>query len=324
MSRRRYVAGRLAQSLTTLFVVISFNFWLFRLLPGNFTQLIAKAGVLDPAAVQSLKQTFGLDKSAGEQYVLYLKNFVTLDWGISYVSREPVIHLVVQALANTILLITAAFILTTVVGVVLGVVAGTHAGRLADSSIVTSSLALWSMPTFWLGLILVFVFSSWAGGLPVAGMQTFGASYNNVLEAVADIAAHLILPTATLVVGSIAQYTLIMRNSLVNVLEEDYVTTARAKGLPRRRILWGHAVPNALLPTFTLTWLNIGIFLSTTIQVEVVFSWPGLGSLIYASVNQRDYPVLEVAFLMIAVVVIVANLLNDLLYPLLDPRIKRA
>jgi peptide/nickel transport system permease protein len=229
---------------------------------------------------------------------------------------------VLEALVNTIVLITVAYFLTVLAGVVLGVFAGRRAGTLADSAIVTSSLALWSMPTFWLGLVLVFVFSVWLGGLPVAGMVTYDAGYSG-LDHVLDVGWHLILPTVTLVVGSIAQYALIMRNSLVGVLDEDYVTTARAKGLRPRRVLWNHAVPNALLPTFTLSWLNIGIFLSTTLQVEVVFSWPGLGLLIFQSVNQRDYPVLEVAFLAIAAVVIVANLLNDLLYPLLDPRIVR-
>ena len=323
MTTARRFSNRISQTVLTLFIVVTFNFWLFRLLPGNFTQLLSRAGALDPAAVASLKQSFGLDKSPVEQYVLYIKNLVTFNWGTSYVSHQPVFQMVFQALVNTIVLITVAYILTVIIGVALGVFAGRRAGRLADSVTVTTSLALWSVPTFWLGLVLVFIFSVWFVGLPVSGMTTYAATYSTPFDQVVDIGLHLILPTITLVISSIAQYTLIMRNSLVTVLDEDYVTTARAKGLSSRRVLWRHAVPNALLPTFTLTWLNIGIFLSTTLQVEVVFSWPGLGSLIFQSVNQRDYPVLEVSFLTIAVVVIAANLLNDLLYPLLDPRIAR-
>jgi peptide/nickel transport system permease protein len=307
----------------TFFVVVTFNFWLFRVLPGNFTLLMARAGTLDPAAAENLKRSFGLDKSPLEQYALYLKNLVTLNWGTSYITGEPVLPQVLQAVMNTILLITVAYVLTILVGVLLGVMAGSHAGRGADSWIVTLSLALWSMPTFWLGLLLILLFSVWIGGLPLAGMETYGVTYTNGFDHSADVGMHLILPTLTLVVGSIAQYTLIMRNSLISVVDEDYVTTAKAKGLSASRVLWVHVVPNSLLPTFTLTWLNIGILLSATIQVETVFSWPGLGSLIYQSVNQRDYPVLELAFLTIAVVVIVANLLNDLLYPLMDPRIRR-
>lgn len=319
----RYLALRLTRALVTLFAVITFNFWLFRLLPGDYAQLILRAGIFNPPAIATLRQSLGLNLSLPAQYVRYIKDVVTFQWGTSYVAHEPVAQLVGPALVNTVILIAVAAILTVVIGVVIGVIAGAHAGRLRDSLIVGGSLALWSMPTFWLGIILVFIFSVWLGGLPVAGMTTYGATYANGLAYVGDVAVHLILPTVTLVIGGIAQYMLIMRNSLVGVLREDYITTARAKGLSARRVLWRHAVPNALLPTFTLTWLNIGIFLSTTLQVEIVFSWPGLGSLIYHSVTERDYPVLEIAFLMIAVVVIIANTLSDILYPLLDPRVRR-
>ena len=276
--------------------------------------------MLDPGAVAALQKQDGLDRGLVVQYALYLKNLVLFNWGTSFVSHQAVDHVVGQALVNTIILISVAYVLTLVIGALLGVEAGKRPGRKMDTAIVTSSLALWSVPTFWLGLLLVYAFSVGVGGLPVSGMVTYGATYGT-LDHIFDVGRHLVLPTVALVVGSIAQYTLILRNCLAGALHEDYVTTARAKGLSARRVLWGHAVRNALLPTFTLTWLSIGVFLSTTLQVEVVFSWPGLGSAIYNAVNDRDYPVLQVAFLAIAVVVIIANLLNDLLYPLLDPRI---
>lgn len=318
----RYLLRRLLRAALTLLVVATFDFWLFRLLPGNYAQLILRAGIFNPPALATLNHQLGLDQSLPVQYVHYLANIFTLDWGTSFVTHQAVASLVIQALGNTLILITLAYVLTLIIGVVLGVLAGGKPGGARDSIIVTTSLALWSMPTFWLGLVLVYVFSVWIGGLPVAGMTTIGTSYTGV-QLIGDVGIHLILPTVTLVIGAVAQYALIMRNSLVGAMQEDYVTTARAKGLSGSRVLWRHAVPNAVLPTFTLTWLNIGIFLSTTLQVEIVFSWPGLGLLMYQSVNQRDYPVLQFAFLTIAAIVIVANMLSDVCYPFLDPRIRR-
>lgn len=322
MQRARYSTTRIAQALGTVFVIITFNFWLFRVLPGNFTQLIARAGGADPSAVAQIEKLDGLDQSLPEQYAIYLRDLVTLRWGTSYVSHEPVFGLVTRALLNTLILVSVAYLVTVFLGVVLGATAGARAGRFRDMLAVGVSLGLWSVPTFWLGLILILVFSVWWGGLPVAGMQTLGAQYG-VLPGVLDVARHLVLPTAALVAGGVATYVLNMRNSLVGVLSEDYVATARAKGLSPARVLWRHAVPNAILPTFTLAWVNLGIFISSTVQVEVVFSWPGLGSLIYQSVQNLDYPVLQFAFLTVAVSVVLANLLNDLLYPLLDPRMVR-
>jgi peptide/nickel transport system permease protein len=321
VSRTRYAAARLAQTALTIFVVASFNFWLFRILPGNYTQLIGRAQAVDPSVLAAMKKEFGLEGSLGLQYVLYLKNLVTLHWGFSYGSRLPVTDIVGTALKNTVILIGVAYVVMVVLGILLGVLAGARRGTRTDTTILTGSLALWSLPTFWFGLFLILIFSVYIGGLPVAGMSTFGADYD-VFGRIWDTIRHLVLPTITIALGGIAQFVLIMRNSLVDVLDEDYVTTARAKGLKPRRVLWRHAVPNAFLPTFTLTSLNLGILLAGTIQVETVFSWPGIGQLIYNSVTQRDYPVLEISFLVIAFVVIVANLVTDVLYVRLDPRIE--
>ena len=321
MSRARYIGRQAARSAVTLFVVVTFNFWLFRILPGSYTQLITRAGSLDPAATKALKRSFGLDHSLIDQYFIYLKHLVTFNWGVSFVSREPVASIVGDALLNTLILITPAFFLMVFLGIGLGVIAGSKRDSHTDTSIVTASLALWSLPTFWFGLMLILLFSGTIGVLPVAGLQTYGATYATPFDKMYDVGLHLLLPTITLALGSIAQFVLIMRNSLGEVLDEDYMTTARAKGLGRRRIIWGHGVPNAFLPTFTLTALNLGILLSTTIQVETVFSWPGIGLLIYTSVTERDYPVLEASFLVIGVVVIFANFVADIVYSRLDPRI---
>jgi peptide/nickel transport system permease protein len=256
------------------------------------------------------------------QYLLYLKNLVTLNWGYSFTSRLPVTQLVGTALVNTLILVTAAYVLIVIFGILFGVIAGNKRGTRVDTAIVTTSLGLWSLPTFWFGLLLLLVFSVWSGGLPVAGMETFGATYATPFDKVYDIFLHLILPTVTIALGSIAQFVLVMRSSLVEISGEQFIVTARAKGLIPRRILWRHAVPNAFLPTFTLTALYLGILLSGTVQVEAVFSWPGIGYLLYNSVSTRDYPVLEFAFLVLAWFVVIANLLADLTYGRLDPRVR--
>jgi peptide/nickel transport system permease protein len=318
----RYVVRRILRVIVTLFVVVTFNFWLFHLLPGNYAQLAGRSGALDPSAVAALKRSYGIDKSKWEQYTIYLKKLVTFDWGTSYSSHEPVGTLVWQAFLDSLILVVPALILMLLAGVFFGVVAGWRRGTKTDTTIVMTSLGLWSLPTFWFGMMLVLTFSVWIGGLPVAGMDTYGAYYPSIFDHAYDVTTHLLLPTLTIALVSVGQFVLIMRNSLADVQDADYMVTARAKGIRPRRLLWSHAVPNAMLPTYTLAALNLGILISTTIQVETVFSWPGLGLLIYNAVNNRDYPVLEVAFLVIAVVVIMCNLIADLTYGLIDPRIE--
>jgi len=318
---RRYVLTRVGQALLTIFVVASFNFFLFRILPGNPLRLIAREGRLNAETVETLRQSFGLDQSLFEQYLIYLKNLVTFSLGFSYVSRRPVEAVIGETLGNTLILTAAGALLIIVGGILLGVVAGSRRGSRTDASIVTASLALWSLPTFWVGLMLILFFSIWIKAFPISGIHTPGALDSSILGNWADIAHHTVLPAITLALVSIGQVTMVMRASLAEVLDEDFVVTARAKGLKPRRVLWRHAVPNAFLPTFTLTTLYIGLLMAGAIQVETVFSWPGIGRLMYTSVLARDYPVLEGAFLVIAVIVIVSNLVTDLVYTRLDPRI---
>jgi peptide/nickel transport system permease protein len=318
---RSFVAHRIGLAALSLFIIATLNFWMFRILPGDPVAMIAREGALSESTAASLRAEFGLDKSLFHQYILYLKNVVTMDWGYSFTSRAPVTEVVGNALVNTLILVGAAYVLIVVFGILLGVLAGARRGSRVDSTIVTVSLGLWSLPTFWLGLVLILIFSVWIGGLPVAGMETYGAEYATPFDRAVDIGQHLILPTVTIALGSIAQFVLIMRASLVQVSRDAYMTTARAKGLSARRVLWRHGVPNAFLPTFTLTTLYLGILLAGTVQVEAVFSWPGIGGLIYNSVSTRDYPVLQFGFLVLAAFVVLANLLADLTYSKLDPRV---
>ena len=307
--------------LASIFAIVTFNFFLFHVIPGDPLRLIARSQHLTPEAVAHLRQVYGLDGSLLEQYVVYLNNLVHGDLGYSFSLQENVSDIVGRALVNTLLLLTCSTIIVVVVGVAIGVFAGSRHGKKSDSTTVVTSLVFWSLPTFWVGMLLVFIFGVWIGGLPISGITTPNAVYPNIFGVVSDVARHLILPPLTLALVDIAFFIIITRTSLVEVMGEDYMLTARGKGLPRRRLVWGHGVRNALLPVVTASVLYISALVAGAIQVEVVFSWPGIGLLTYNSVLSRDYPVLEACFLIISVAVLVANFCADVVYRRLDPRV---
>jgi peptide/nickel transport system permease protein len=318
----RYVARKVASLFVTLYVTVSFNFLLFHVLPGSPIQLLARSGHYDAAARAQLVKLFGLNRSLFDQYVIYLRDMVHGDLGFSYVYRKPVATVLGGAIGNTVLLVGTATLVTVVVGVWLGVMAASRAHTLTDATITVGSLALWSMPDFFTGMILIFVCGVWTHILPISGLVTPGlvtGTWGHLL----DVARHLVLPALTLALVNAAEFSLISRNTLVDVTVEDYMLTARAKGLSRRVIIWRHALRNAMLPIVTATALYVGMILGGAIQVETVFSWPGMGLLIYNSVVQRDYPVLEGSFLIFAIAVIATNFISDLLYRVLDPRVRR-
>jgi peptide/nickel transport system permease protein len=322
--RLPYLGRKLLQLLLTLLAVVAFNFLLFRVLPGDPVQLYARSGHLTPEAAAQLRRVFGLDKPVVEQFGIYLKDLAHGDLGFSLTYRRPVADIVVQRLVNTILLVGAATVLVVGLGVVLGVVSASRRGSRTDSATVFGSLILWSMPTFWVGLLLVFAFGVWWKLLPITGISTAGATYSTPLGAPLDVARHLVLPTITLALVDIGQFVLITRSSLIDVMTEDYILTAKAKGMPRNRVVWRHGMRNAMLPVVTASVLYIGLVVGGAIQVETVFSWPGMGELTYDAVLRRDYPVLEACFLLFAVTVIVANFMSDLAYRWLDPRVREA
>ncbi|MHB1906713.1 MAG: ABC transporter permease [Acidimicrobiales bacterium] len=318
----RYLGRKVATLALTLYVTVSFNFLLFHVLPGNPVQMLARSGHFSPAARAELIRLFGLNHPVLVQYLIYLKNMLHGNLGFSYVYREPVTTVMGGAIGNTLVLVGTATLVTIIVGVVVGVIAASRAHSLTDASITVGSLALWSMPDFFTGMILIFLFGVWTHALPVSGIVTSGVT-EGLWAHTLDVGRHLILPALTLVLVNAAEFSLITRNTLVDVLVEDYVVTARAKGLSRRRVVWGHALRNAMLPVMTATGLYVGMILGGAIQVETVFSWPGMGLLIYNSVEQRDYPVLEGCFFLFAIAVIATNFISDLLYHLLDARVRR-
>jgi peptide/nickel transport system permease protein len=332
----RYLLAKAGWALLTIFVVVTFNFLLFRVLPGD----PAKAGVrdprLNPASIAALTERFGLDKPVllnfeegaesplDSQYFAYLGALSRGDLGTSYAFRDqPVIDLLGRALVNTIWLVLPAQLLAILFGTVLGLLAAWRRGTGLDVVSLIFSLFMWSLPTFFLAIILLVAGATYLD-LPTSGRLTIGASYASFVDELWDILRHLAMPTLAFTLVLLGEYMLIMRSSVLDVFSEDYILTAKAKGLSTFRIIRDHAMRNAMLPMVTLIALNLAFTVSGAIQVEQVFSWPGIGNLTVDAVAQRDYPVLQGAFLIIAVAVVIANLVADLVYGWLDPRVTHA
>lgn len=339
LSRYRFLLKKIAWSVFTIFFVLILNFFLFRVLPGD----PARAGVKDPRmkkeAVEAIRVRFGLDKPVincfqslnpielgdcavnpfDTQFFIYLRNLTRGEFGISFHTNRPVSDVLLERLWNTILLIGAGQILSIIVGIAFGVFAAWKARTTIDYSALITGLVAWSLPTFWLGIILLFWGSN--NGFPIGGKATPGTSSYPFLYQAGDVFKHMLLPTLTYTIVFMGEYMLVMRSSLLDVLAEDYILTAKAKGLSTFQILKDHALKNAMLPIVTIIAINLGFTVAGAIQIEAVFSWPGLGGAIFEAVNRRDYPVLQGAFLLIAVSVIIANLIADLTYSYLDPRV---
>ncbi len=322
--RLPYLVRKVLQLVGLVFAVVGFNFVLFRVLPGDPIRLYARSGRLTPDVIEQLRKVFGLNEPLWRQFLIYLNDLAHGDLGFSYTYRRPVSDIVGERMVNTLVLLSFATVLVVLLGIAFGVWSASRRGSAFDSTTVISALVFWSMPTFWVGMLLLFVFGVWWHTLPTTGISTPLATYSSPFGPALDVGKHLILPTITLALVDIGQFVLITRNSLVDVLTEDFVTTATAKGMSRRRVVWGHAVRNAMLPVVTTTALYVGLVVGGAIQVETVFSWPGMGELTYEAVLRRDYPVLEACFLVFAVTVILANFLSDLLYRVLDPRVREA
>ena len=322
MRKSRYIIKKTGQLLFTLYIIATVNFVLFRVLPGDPLRLLARSGKLTADAIARLRATFGLDQPLGVQYLIYLKNVMTGQFGYSVTFRRPVMDIISERLMNTLILLAAATVVVIVIGIGLGIIAGMRRGSKTDKILVVTSMVGWSLPTFWTGLMLIIVFGVFLQVLPIAGISTPGAYYASSLAVLKDYASHLVLPTVALVIVDMAQFFLITRNTLVDVLTEDYVLTAKAKGLAPVRMLWRHAMPNAMLPIITTLTLYVSLVIGGAIQVETVFSYPGMGMLMYDAVLRRDYPILEASFFLLATVTILSNFLSDVLYRVVDPRVK--
>jgi len=335
MQRSDYFIRRIFFALATLAIVIVFNFFLFRILPGDPIKSIARSPRLTREAREKLRVDFGLDKPVffdserlregdvvgafDTQFTAYVRALLQGNLGISYRSRRAVAEVLAERVWRTVVLVLGAEILALLIGIGLGLMAAWRRGTRTEMSILLWALISWGLPTFFLGIILLILAR---GYLPVGGMVTPGLKPEDGWTYWADVGKHLILPTITMALVYTSSYILIMRSSVVEVLSEDYILTAKAKGLSNPQILSKSALKNAMLPMVTIIALNLGYIVGGAIQVETVFSWPGLGQLMFDAVGKRDYPILQGVFLLLAVSVIAANLLADLTYSVLDPRIK--
>jgi peptide/nickel transport system permease protein len=321
----RYVAGKVAGSIGSLMFVLVVNFFLFRVLPGDPARTLGRGRFTTEAQLEEFNKTYGLDQSLPQQFVTFMKNTLTGDLGISLKYRVPVSELLLDRMWPTILLVGTSTILAAVIGVWLGIRGAWKRGGAFDKVSTGSSLTLYSMPEWWLGLLLIAVFAvGWGpipGIFPTGGLHSIDAD-PGTLSGVLDTAWHLTLPVITLTLAYLAEYSLIMRSSLLDELGEDYLTTARAKGLRDITVRNRHAVPNALLPTTTVIALSMGYIVAGAITIETVFSIPGLGLLGVEALEVPDYWVLQGTFMVASVGVIAGNLVANLLYGLLDPRVR--
>jgi len=315
-----YVVRRLLQAVPLILVIILINFVLIHSAPGNPVDFLIGSMEATPEYIAQLEREFGLDQPMHVQLGVYLWKILQLDLGYSLRFRQPVLELILSRLPATLLLMGTALVVSSVFGILLGAIAARRPYSLADHSATFISLAGYSMPVFWLGQLLLIVFSLQLNWFPTQGMYSLRApseGWGRVL----DIAHHLVLPALTYSVYHLALIYRLTRVKMQETLTLDFVTTARAKGVPERRVVYVHALRNAVLPVVTVIGLNFGFMLAGSVLTETVFAWPGMGRLLYEAIAARDYPVLMGLFTILSVMVILANVVTDLVYAAIDPRV---
>lgn len=318
---RLYVLRRLLLVLPVVLCIASLNFVLLHLAPGDAAEIVAgQSGHGSVEFVAELRRDFGLDRPLVEQYGIFVLKLLSLDLGYSHVQATPVATLIADRLPATLVLMVTALFAAMIGGVVLGVLAATRRGSWVDALVSVGALLAYAVPTFWLGLMLIVLFSIHLNLLPSGGMFNVTAGRAGLAH-VLDVARHLVLPSLTLALFYLAVYTRVMRSSMLEVYGLEYIITARAKGLAERAVAWRHAARNAALPVLTLAGVQFGHLLGGSILIETVFGWPGLGRLVFDALSQRDLNTLLGILFVSSVVVVLVNLLVDLIYGWLDPRI---
>ena len=321
---RRIFARRLFNAFITILLIMSLNFVLFRMVPADPALLMMNR---DPQTTEATYwrnvEIMGLNDSLPEQYVGYMIDTFTLEWGISYQYREDVVDVTKAAVGWTVLLIGTSTIFTFIIGVALGKIAALRRGKASDITITGFGIFFYGMPVFWFALVLLIVFAGWLSWFPSAhrmepGQHLFPLTFDKIV----DVIEHMVLPVATMTVGALAGIILIMRNSLVDVLTEDYIVTAYAKGLSGREVMQRHAGPNARLPIVTTLAMDVAFIFGGAFQVEIVFNYKGIGWYTIQAIWNSDYPLCQFIFLIGGVAVVVANLIADLVLVKLDPRVQ--
>lgn len=320
---KRYIVSRFFWAVVTVFGIVVVDFLITHILPGNPIDALVGDFPAPPEYIARVKHEFGLDQSLMLQLGHYLVNLAQGNLGYSFLNRQPVLALIVERAGNTLLLMVPSLVLASIVGVLIAVCAAGRVGSALDNLLTGVSLIGYSIPVFWLSQILIIVFAVNFGWLPAQGMLPVRSSAQGLSE-LPGLLAHMVLPVFAVTVYYLAIVARVARSSIIEMLDQDFVLTARAKGLTERAVLWRHVLRNGLIPVITVIGYNFGYSLTGAILAETVFAWPGLGALFITSIANRDYPVLAGIFLLAAVTVVLANLATDLIYALADPRVRAA
>ena len=326
---RGYLVGKVVQAFLTLLFVLVFNFFLFRVMPGDPAALLLRgSSAYNPQNVAQVRHELGLDQPLPQQFVTYLKDTATFKFGDSFFMQgRPVSTTIRERIWPTILLVGTSTIASIAIGLLIGIYAGWRRNTRFDYGWLGVTLVLYACPEFYLGILVLMAFGAGVGPFPalfpIGGYSTPGAGLSGFSYWI-DVLNHLVMPWFTLTFAYLGEYTLIMRSSLIDVLGDEFVMTARAKGVRENDILWRHVVPNALLPTWTLTMLSLGFIFGGAITIELVFSYPGVGWLTVQAITAKDYPLMQALFLLFSGAVIIANLVADVTYMYLDPRVRAA
>jgi len=321
MSLKRYLLKKAVYIMVSIYVIMTLNFIVFRVMPSNPVLMLADAVRLRPEQYQRLVELFGLNKPLWDQYWAYIIQTLQGFFGYSYYTHNPISYEIMDRLPNTLLLMGVSTMLAIIIGMVIGIVAAAKRGSATDVTATAFGFLGYSVPTFWLGMIFLMVFGVGLKWFPLRGTVSVPPP-TEPLAIVFDTIWHLALPCLTLLIIQFGGFALVMRASLIDVLTEDYILTARAKGLDERTVLYKHALRNALLPMVTLIALSLGFILTGAVLTETVYSWHGLGTFVWLSIQRYDYPALQGVFFVISVMVVLANFIADIIYGVLDPRIR--
>jgi len=319
VNMRKYVIRRFIDSIGTLFFITVFNFFLFRLMPGDPIALMIRTRRFTQSMVARFEQIYGLDKPMWQQFFMYIKNLLTFDLGLSFAYQTEAGPLILEKVGNSILLLVTAIILAMTIGTLLGLLAGWFHGKPIDLSLIGTSLFFYCMPTFWIAMVFA---ASFAGILPISGMRTLTLYSASWFVKLLDLVKHIMLPTIVITILYIGEMLILARNEVSNILTQDYINTARAKGLRPRQIIFRHVLRNASLPLVSMGGISFAFLVGGSIQAEIIFSWPGVGRLMYNAALARDYTVLQGCFYVLSLTVLIVNFLTDIAYKYLDPRVE--
>ncbi|MGH7444468.1 MAG: ABC transporter permease [Longimicrobiales bacterium] len=322
-----FILRRILGAIPLLIGIATIIFFVLNLAPGDPTAAMLNPN-MPPEIIEQLRRNLGLDQPIHIRYVKWMAAFFTGDWGYSMAQSRPVADILLDALPNTLILAAVSLLLVFAIGVVVGVIQAVRQHSMTDSSLSVIGLFFYSMPSFWLGLMLMLIFSlkasvwGWPIALPPTGITSVDYDFLSTAGKVRDRLVHLILPVSTLTLAlaaGVARYT---RGQMLEVVRQDYIRTARAKGLPERTVIFKHALRNSMIPVITLLGLNLPYLFSGTVFIETIFAWPGMGRVIFEAIFQRDYPLVMATSFLFAVMVVLGNLLADVLYAIADPRIR--